>query len=474
MPDDQQRFLAEDALGVIVLAAGAGTRMRSELPKPLHRVAGAPMVEHVVRTVESLGTDRIVIVGSPALAAGLPFDQFGCQVAEQPVPSGTGDAARIGLEALDGLRYALVVYADHPLLVADDVRVLVDAARSAEALVGVMTCTVDDAAGYGRIERDEDERITGVVELVDDDTAMRSGSVEINSGVMILDVVWARETLRTLPENPIKHEVFLTDLVSAASRAGGSSAVVSVAGDKGALIGVNDRVELATVDTLMRRRIREIHMRNGVTILGPESVFIDIDVAIGEDTSILPNTSIGRGSTVGANCVIGPGTVVESSEIADGAVIEQSVIRGSRIGEQTHVGPFSHLRGGSHVDSGVHIGNFVEIKNSSLARGVRAGHMSYLGDATIGEGTNIGAGTVTCNFDGVAKHRTTIGANVFVGSDSMLVAPLEIGDGAVTGAGSVVTKDVEPGARVVGIPARPMRPGKRARAEQAAEPDREA
>ena len=224
--------------------------------------------------------------------------------------------------------------------------------------------------------------------------------------------------------------------------------------------GVNDRAELAVVASAMRRRINETHMRQGVTIIGAGSVFIDADVTVGAETTILPNTMLTGQTSIGSGATIGPHSTIESSVIGDGTLVEASFVRSSRVGSDCHIGPWSHLRSNVIVDDGVHIGNFVEIKNSHLKSGVRAGHVTYLGDSTIGEQTNIGAGAITCNFDGVEKHPTTIGANVFIGSDSMLVAPLTIGDGAATGAGSVVTRDVEPGAKVVGVPARPIRRNK--------------
>jgi bifunctional UDP-N-acetylglucosamine pyrophosphorylase / glucosamine-1-phosphate N-acetyltransferase len=477
----------EADLAVMVLAAGAGTRMRSRTPKPLHKVAGISMLEHVIRAVTQLDPAQLILVASPELAVssdihfGAPEDNVGGSTGQgetplptiahrlsnveftivvQDPPKGTGDAAALGLNAVHNASTVLIVYADHPLVAVDDLRALVRKFHTGSARVGVMTCLVEDAAGYGRIERDTSNKPIAIVERVADVPEKRRGLIEINSGIMVLNTEWADQALRELEINPIKNEVFLTDLVArAASEEAYATPVVTIAGSADALIGVNDRAELAIVDDVMRRRIRSAHMRAGVTIVAPETVFIDADVSIGPDTTILPFTMIHSGCEIGERCRVGPHTTLERTSVGDDSHLEASIIRDSAIGRSSHVGPFSHIRNGTEIGDRVHIGNFVETKNARISSDVRAGHMSYLGDASVGAGTNIGAGTVTCNFDGVDKHHTAIGANVFVGSDSMLIAPVTIGDGAATGAGSVVTRDVEPGSKVVGIPARPIRRG---------------
>jgi bifunctional UDP-N-acetylglucosamine pyrophosphorylase/glucosamine-1-phosphate N-acetyltransferase len=459
MPDSVKNRTSPD-LAVIVLAAGAGTRMKSALPKPLHRVAGLPMIEYVFRAAEALGPAQIVVVTSPELRDILRSDnahQYFTIVVQDP-PRGTGDAVLAGLRAIEGADSVLIVYADHPLISSEELYSLIAEYRQHHALAGIMTCVVDDAAGYGRIERDSTNTPVAIVERISDDPVRRLGPTEINSGIMMLRREWAAEELQALPPNPLKNEIFLTDLIEKAAAATDRQCpVVAVPGSMESLIGVNDRAELAIADDHMRRRIRAAHMRNGVTIVGPETVFIDDGVAIGGDTTIYPNSILHAGTSIGERCTVGPNSTLDRAEIGHDSLIEYSVIRDSSIGSSCHVGPFSHLRNGTVVDDHVHIGNFVEAKNARFATGVRAGHMSYLGDTNIGKNSNIGAGTVTCNFDGVDKHRTEIGANVFIGSDSMLVAPLTIGDGAATGAGSVVTRNVEPGAKVVGVPARPIR-----------------
>ncbi|MBX3071825.1 MAG: bifunctional UDP-N-acetylglucosamine diphosphorylase/glucosamine-1-phosphate N-acetyltransferase GlmU [Thermomicrobiales bacterium] len=430
--------------------------MKSDLPKPLHPVAGLPMLAHVLDIAESLTPDEIVVVASPDLLQRDESEvlRSRARFVVQDPPRGTGDAVLQALSTLAPSGKALIVYADHPLVAPGDLRTLIDAAEAAR--VGLLTCVVDDAAGYGRIERDDNGVPVAIIEKVADDPARRAGRTEINSGVQLLDVAWATETLRILPPNPIKNEVFLTDLVAVAYESDARS-VVAVEGSPETLLGVNDRAELAVVDMVLRRRIAVDLMRAGVSILGPETVFIDAGVDVGAGTVIRPNSLLTAGTKIGRECVIGPFATIEGSTVGDRSVVEASFVRSSTIGSDCHVGPWSNLRNDVLLDDHVHVGNFVELKASHLHSGVRAGHVSYLGDASIGEETNIGAGTITCNFDGTEKHRTTIGARAFIGSDTMLVAPLTVGDDAATGAGSVVTKDVNPGATVVGIPARQIR-----------------
>jgi bifunctional UDP-N-acetylglucosamine pyrophosphorylase/glucosamine-1-phosphate N-acetyltransferase len=446
-----------------VLAAGKGTRMKSALPKPLHPVAGVPMVQRVLRAGMGADPHVVAIVVSPEtqeVVSALDSEVPVVPVMQDP-PRGTGEAARLALEALPDVDRAVVLFSDNPLLEAQHMRDLVQCSTETGALVTILTAMVQDAAHYGRIVRDASGNPVSVVEKKDDDPALRTGQdVEINSGIMVLDAAWARRTLQALPTNPVSGEYYLTDLIAAAVAARSDDArwpVETVTAPITAALGVNDRLELAEAEELAWARNRERAMRAGVTMRLPETIIMDDDVEIGPDSVILPNTMLLGRTRIGSGAVIGPGAVIKDSTLGNGVVVRNSTLTDVEIGDGSDVGPYAHLRGGARVAGGVHIGNFAEIKNSDLASGVKVGHFSYLGDARIGAETNVGAGTITANFDGVHKHRTEIGERVFLGSDTILRAPIRLGDDARTGAGSVVTKDVEPGATVVGVPARQIR-----------------
>jgi len=449
---------------LVVLAAGAGTRMKSALPKPLHPVAGLPMILHVLRAGSAISPASTTVVVSPHLSdlatrldGAPPF-----QTVIQDPPRGTGDAVRRALDTIESARWIVVLYADHPLLTGQVVSDLIAGARESRALVTILTCELDDAAAYGRIERDRHGRPVRIVEKADDDPALRRGRVEINSGMMAIEASWARDALSRLVPSASNGEYYLTDLVEMAvlerATAKGPWPVATVTAPSEIVLGINDRVELARADALIRDRIRRRWMLDGVTILAPETVLIDADVEIGRDTTILPFTMLEGKTVIGSGCQIGPGASLRNARIGDRVQVRASTIVDSTVGDDSDVGPYAHLRGGTVIADHVHIGNYAELKNAVVEPGVKVGHVSYLGDARIGAETNVGAGTITCNFDGVSKHRTEIGEGAFIGSDSMLVAPVTIGAGARTGAGSVVTRDVPPGVTVVGVPARPIRP----------------
>jgi bifunctional UDP-N-acetylglucosamine pyrophosphorylase / glucosamine-1-phosphate N-acetyltransferase len=446
----------------VILAAGSGTRMRSELPKPLHAVAGLPMIDHVIKTATELGSHDITVVVSAQvdrlLADRDRNPRF--RVIVQDPPRGTGDAVRLALARPGGAAITLVLYADHPLVTSSELIRLIETARCQSALVALLTTKVDVAAGYGRIARNEAGMPVAVVEMVDDEPESRAGSTEINSGIMALDTSWARSALERLRLHPLKGEYFLTDLIGLAVSSVEERdrwPVASINGPREILAGINDRIQLDEADRLMRNRIRKELQDQGVTLVGSETIFIDAGVVIEPDTTILPFTVIGSGTRIGRASVIGPSATIKASRIGSGVKIESSTIEDSIVFDGADVGPYAHVRNGSKVGQSVHVGNFAELKNATLGEGVRVGHFSYLGDASVGSNSNIGAGTVTCNFDGVDKHRTEIGSDAFIGSDSMLIAPIKIGDGARTGAGAVVTKDVAAGDTVVGMPARSIR-----------------
>jgi bifunctional UDP-N-acetylglucosamine pyrophosphorylase/glucosamine-1-phosphate N-acetyltransferase len=422
------------------------------------------MVERVIRAGAGSRPDVCAIVVSPE-SAGI-FDALneasGIVAIEQSPPRGTGDAVRLALDAIPDIDRAVVLYADHPLLEPHIVSRLVEASRASGALVTILSAVVPDAAGYGRVVRNADGAVVRIAERKDDDPASRQGDTEINSGMMVLDAPWARQALRALNPSPATGEFYLTNLVgvaAAAARSSDSWPVVALAEDPDAAMGVNDRIDLARAEARAWERKRERLMRSGVTMRLPETIVIDEEVGVGPDTIILPYTELLGATVVGAGCVLGPAAVVRDSRLGDRVIVRSSTVEDSIVAEDTDIGPYAHLRAGSEIGPRVHIGNFAEIKNARLAAGVKVGHFSYLGDAGLGRDANIGAGTVTANYDGASKHRTEIGAGAFIGSDTILRAPVRIGAGARTGAGSVVTKDVPDGATVVGVPARIVRRG---------------
>jgi bifunctional UDP-N-acetylglucosamine pyrophosphorylase/glucosamine-1-phosphate N-acetyltransferase len=416
----------------------------------------------VVDEARSAGLKSIVVVIPPD-ASGIKStlgDAVGYEVQSQP--SGSGHAllaARAGLSDADSV---LLLYGDLPLLRSETLCKLMRAHDEAEADITLLTCDVAEPDGRGRVVRSPSGTVVAVVEEAeaDEDTfAIR----DINVGAYCFRGPWLWDNLDSVARSS-SGEIYLTDLVSLASAQGVTVESVECT-DVEETLGVNNRIQLAAAETVLRRRIRERWMLGGVTMQDPESVYIDAAVVLDEDTLLLPNTFITGSSRVGRDSEIGPNSVVHDSTIGEGCKITASVVESSRIEGGVSIGPFSHIRPGSYLQDGVHIGNFAEIKNSRLGPGTRSGHFSYIGDAELGANVNIGAGTVTCNFDGEKKNQTVIGDDAFIGSDSMLVAPVNIGARSSTGAGSVVTKDVPPDSIAVGAPAR-VSPKKRRRNEE--------
>ena len=437
----------------VIMAAGEGSRMVSKLPKPLHRICGKEMVRYPVELLQFLGVGRIVVVVSPSTASPIS-DALGNDVdyVVQPSPRGTGDAAAWAVSALPAEITDLVLLgSDSPLIRSDSVLQLVNKHQTDHNAMTMLTAPDMLAEDLGRVLRDDGGKIVNLVEARDWEGDVWEPA-EINAGVYCFDRGWLQERLAEIEPSP-NGEQYLTSLVAPAAQRGDRvGAVTSEMPEE--IFGVNDRVQLAQVEAVMRWQITERHMRAGVTVQDPSSVFIDADVAIGMDTVVRPNTSLLGRTVIGEDCEIGPDSVVRDTRIADGCRVTASMLEEATLEAGVDVGPFSHLRPGAYLEAGVHIGNYVEVKESRLGRGVLAGHFSYLGDASIGAGTNIGAGTITCNFDGRDKHRTTIGEGAFIGCDTMLVAPVEVGDGGATGAGAVVTKDVPANLLAVGVPAR--------------------
>jgi bifunctional UDP-N-acetylglucosamine pyrophosphorylase/glucosamine-1-phosphate N-acetyltransferase len=440
----------------VLLAAGQGTRMKSDLPKVLHPLCGKPMIWHVLEALKEAATEPpVVVVGHGADAVTKYLSDSARTVLQEP-QLGTAHAA-MQAESLLGGKTDLVIltYADMPLLRGETFRRLVDAQRLNPGPLSLLTVIADDPRGFGRIVRKPDGTVQAIVEEYVA-TPEQQKIKELNVGAYCFNAEWLWEALKRIEKNPKKGEYYLTDVVEIAVR--DNLPVQAVLHDDFIeTIGINTRVHLSEAEAAMRARINRDHMLNGVSMMNPASTYIDAGVKIGRDTILMPNTFIHGNTVIGERNVIGPNTIIRDTIIGNGCKILASVLEGAVLEDEVDMGPFARLRKGAHLKSHVHMGNFGEVKDSVLHEGVKMGHFSYIGNAVIGANTNIGAGTITCNYDGEKKHPTTIGKDVFIGSDTMLVAPLTLGDGARTGAGAVVTKDVPEDTLVVGMPARAIR-----------------
>jgi bifunctional UDP-N-acetylglucosamine pyrophosphorylase/glucosamine-1-phosphate N-acetyltransferase len=439
----------------ILLAAGQGTRMKSSLPKVLHPVAGRPMIGHALEAIKMSTTGKpVVVVGHGADEVVKFLGDAALTVLQEP-QLGTGHAVMQAEALLKGnADFVVVCYSDMPLLRGETLQALVETQKANKGPISMLTVVSNDPRGFGRIIRKTDGTVAAIVEenaATEEQKQIR----ELNVGGYCFDADWLWEALHRIPLSQ-KGEYYLTDTVELAVQ-DGLPVQATLMEDLEETIGVNTRIHLAEVETAMRRRINQQHMLNGVTMIDPATTYIEAGVIIGRDTTLMPNTYLRGKTEIGEGNVIGPNTIIRNSKIGNRCKVLASDLEGAWIEDDVDMGPFARLRKGAHLGSHVHMGNFGEVKDSYLHNGVKMGHFSYIGNADIGSDTNIGAGTITCNYDGEKKHPTTIGENVFIGSDTMLVAPLKLGDGARTGAGSVVTKDVAADTLVVGVPARAIR-----------------
>lgn len=445
----------------IVLAAGEGKRLRSSLPKVLHRVSGAPLVGHVIAAARTRGLERTVVVVSKRkdeIAAALEeAGHLSLEFVVQDPPKGTGDAARVAMDSLGDISGAvLLTPGDTPLITEASLGALFDLHEETGAGATLLTAELDDPTGYGRVIRGDDGLVEKIVEHRDA-TPEELAVNEINAGVYVFDADALRAALPLLSDDNAQGEYYVTDVIGLLREEGRT--VAALVTDAVEVAGVNDRKQLSEAGEQLRRRTCEKWMAEGVTIVDPATTHIDSTVVIEPDATILPFTFLEGDTVIRTGATVGPQCRIVDSEIDSGADVTYAVVRGSRVGPEASVGPFASLRPGTVLERGAHLGTFVEAKKSVVGEGSKANHLAYLGDAIIGKNVNVGAGTITCNWDGVNKNETVIEDDAYISSDTMLVAPVRIGKRAATGAGSVVREDVPDDALAVGVPARII-PGK--------------
>ena len=428
----------------IILAAGEGTRMKSRHPKVMHKLLDRPLVSWVTRAAREAGAERIVVVvgcGADEVRAHLAGEKD-VECVEQTERLGTGHAVRVALEGADVREgQVLVLNGDGPLVEPETLRRLVAPVASGEAAEAILTWTPADPFGYGRLEFDAEGGVARIIEQKDCTPEQAERLTACNPGFYAFDATQLRNHIGELSTANVQHEFYVTDMVEILRGHGELVAAVHTE-DADELLGVNSRAQLAQLSAIARDRINNRLMAEGVTILDPATTWVGPDVTVGRDTVLLPMTMLWGATTVGEECVVGPNTRLTNCTVGSGVSLEETVGVDVTIDDGVTCGPRCYLRGGAHVRRGAHVGTHVEIKNSDIGEGSKVPHLSYIGDCTMGSGVNIGGGSITCNYDGVHKNRTTIGDNVFVGSDTMMVAPVTIGDGAIVGASSCVTRDV--------------------------------
>lgn len=442
-------------LSAVILAAGQGTRMKSSLPKVLHPLLGKPMACYALEAVRQVThSTPVMVIGHQAEQVRQGLGDQADYVLQEP-QLGTGHAVMQAEPLLAGKSdLVLVTYADMPLLTAQTLTRLVEMAQAHASPLSMLTMTASEPRGFGRILRDPSGKVVGIVEEAQA-TAEQLEIRELNPGVYCFRGDWLWQSLRRIPLSP-KGEYYLTDLVGLAAGDGADIQSLSVA-DPDEMIGINTRLHLAQAGALLRRRINQAWMEAGVSIVDPDHTYIEPGVTLGQDTTLWPGTYLHGNTRIGTGCTIGPDTIIRDSQVGNDCTLLASVLEGATLEDRVSMGPYCHLRKGAHLCTGSHMGNFGEVKNSTLGPGAKMGHFSYLGDTTVGAEVNIGAGTITCNYDGEHKYPTEIGEGAFIGSDTMLVAPVKVGAGARTGAGAVVTRDVPPHSLVVGVPAKVVR-----------------
>jgi bifunctional UDP-N-acetylglucosamine pyrophosphorylase / glucosamine-1-phosphate N-acetyltransferase len=432
----------------IILAAGQGTRMKSKKPKVLHEILGRPMLAYLIDTLKAVGVeDIILVVGHQADRVQEAYKDHGVRFVVQEPQLGTGHAVQVAMAVMPAdTGTVIVLCGDAPLISGESIATLQRLHAGSGAAVTVQTIELADGAHYGRVVRDAAGYVTAVVQAKDSKDQPNILAIrEINTGAYCFDAAFLKQGLAKIPRSPVTGEIYLTDLIHIA-RGEGRGVEALVDPDWEALLGINSRQELAAATRTIRCRINDRHMSQGVTLIDPESTYIEPLVTIGQDTIIYPNVFLQGRTVIGEDCVIEASVKIVDSTLENNVHVKMGcVITESRAGSGVDIGPWAHLRPKSDLRQGVHVGNFVEVKKSVLHEGVKAGHLTYLGDADVGAGTNVGAGTITCNYDGEKKHSTIIGEKAFIGSNTALVAPVTVGAGAYVGAGSTITKEVPPG-----------------------------